>query len=132
MLKVLELMMIKSNLLKMMVTVFKHNEGAVKLFKEVLKYEIDPRSPKDSPYEQFDIEILSRWKNRLIFKSDSQNHFFFPGSMRKRNKIEKKLLKEKLQMKSADKPVQTNLFQPWEEVEDEVNSPGDVIDDKPD
>jgi len=60
MLKVLELMMIKSNLLKMMVTVFKHNEGAVKLFKEVLKYEIDPRSPKDSPYEQFDIEILSR------------------------------------------------------------------------
>ena len=53
-------MMMKSNLLKMMVTVFKHNEGAVKLFKEVLKYEIDARSPKDTPYEQFDFEILSR------------------------------------------------------------------------
>jgi len=60
MLKVLELLMIKSNLLKMKVTVFKHQEGVLKLFKEVLKYELDERSPKDTPYEQFDYEILSR------------------------------------------------------------------------
>ena len=70
MLKVLELMMIKSNLLKMMVTVFKHNEGAVKLFKEVLKYENDARSPKDTPYEQFDYEILSRYNIQNYLPSE--------------------------------------------------------------
>ena len=41
MMKVLELLMIKSDLLKIMLTVFKHNESASKFFKDVLKYEID-------------------------------------------------------------------------------------------
>ena len=40
MMKVLELMMIKSDLLKIMCTVFKHNEVASKFFKETLKYEV--------------------------------------------------------------------------------------------
>ena len=60
MMKVLELMMLKSDLLKIMLTVFKHNDVASKFFKEVLKYEIDETCPYDTVYEQFDYEILSR------------------------------------------------------------------------
>eukprot|EP00092_Neocalanus_flemingeri_P023779 GFUD01025799.1.p1 GENE.GFUD01025799.1~~GFUD01025799.1.p1 ORF type:complete len:234 (+),score=85.57 GFUD01025799.1:49-750(+) len=60
MMKVLELIMIKADLLKIMLTVFKHNEPASKFFKDVLKYEIDETCPYDTVYEQFDYEILSR------------------------------------------------------------------------
>merc|ERR1712110_726581 len=61
MMKVLELMMMKCDLLKIMLTVFKHNDVASKFFKEVLKYDIDETCPYDSVYEQFDYEILSRF-----------------------------------------------------------------------
>ena len=61
MMKVLELMMMKNDLLKIMLTVFKHNDVASKFFKEVLKYEIDETCPYDTVYEQFDYEILSRF-----------------------------------------------------------------------
>ena len=64
MMKVLELQMIKCDLLKIMLTVFKHNEGASKFFKDVLKYEIDETCPYDTVYEQFDYEILSRSNQR--------------------------------------------------------------------
>ena len=60
MMKVLELLMIKCDLLKILLTVFKHNEGASKFFKDILKYEIDETCPYDTVYEQFDYEILSR------------------------------------------------------------------------
>merc|ERR1712203_562104 len=53
MMKVLEL--------KMMLTVFKHNDVATKFFKDVLKYEVDETCPYDTVYEQFDYEILSRF-----------------------------------------------------------------------
>ena len=66
MMKVLELMMLKSDLLKIMLTVFKHNDVASKFFKEVLRYEIDETCPYDTVYEQFDYEILSRY---LYFSS---------------------------------------------------------------
>jgi len=61
MMKVLELMMIKNDLLKIMLTVFKHNDIASSFFKDVLKYEIDETCPYDTVYEQFDYEILSRF-----------------------------------------------------------------------
>merc|ERR1711936_1234598 len=61
MMKVLELMMMKADLLKIMLTVFKHNDVASKFFKEVLKYDIDETCPYDTVYEQFDYEILSRF-----------------------------------------------------------------------
>merc|ERR1719430_473311 len=60
MMKVLELLMMKAGLLKVMLTVFKHNPKAVTFFKEVLNYSIDETSPEDSVEEQFDYEILSR------------------------------------------------------------------------
>ena len=53
-------MMIKNDLLKIMLTVFKHNDIASGFFKNVLKYEIDETCPYDTVYEQFDYEILSR------------------------------------------------------------------------
>merc|ERR1712149_57258 len=56
-----KLMMKKSDMLKIMLTVFKHNDVASKFFKEVLKYEIDETCPYDTVYEQFDYEILSRF-----------------------------------------------------------------------
>ena len=64
MMKVLELLMMKADLLKIMLTVFKHNEPASNFFKDVLKYEIDETCPYDTVYEQFDYEILSRWNPR--------------------------------------------------------------------
>ena len=56
----LEMMMIKSELLKIMLTVFKHNHSANKFFKKTLKYELDETCPIDTVQEQFDYEILSR------------------------------------------------------------------------
>ena len=61
MMKVLELLMIKADLLKIMLTVFKHNQDATTFFKEILKYEVDETCPVDTVYEQFDYEILSRF-----------------------------------------------------------------------
>lgn len=57
MMKVLELIMMKSNLLKIILLVFKHNQVGCKFFKDALKYEIDRTSPSDSD----DYEILSRY-----------------------------------------------------------------------
>ena len=54
-------MMMKNDLLKIMLTVFKHNDIASSFFKDVLKYEIDETCPYDTVYEQFDYEILSRY-----------------------------------------------------------------------
>ena len=71
MMKVLELMMIKNDLLKIMLTVFKHNDIASSFFKDVLKYEIDETCPYDTVYEQFDYEILSRyhiWTTKLLIE----------------------------------------------------------------
>ena len=78
--KVLELLMMKADLLKIMLTVFKHNEPASNFFKDVLKYEIDETCPYDTVYEQFDYEILSRWNPRekkardLVGSSGGQSH----------------------------------------------------------
>ena len=60
MMTALEMMMIKSELLKIMLTVFKHNHSANKFFKKTLKYELDETCPIDTVQEQFDYEILSR------------------------------------------------------------------------
>jgi len=64
MMKVLELMMNKSDLVKIMITVFKHNEEALEFFKTGLKFEVDETSPYNTVYEQFDYEILSRFNPR--------------------------------------------------------------------
>ena len=60
--KVLELVMIKNDLLKIMLIVFKHSEIGKSFFKDVLKYEID-ETFTESVYEQFDYEMLSRYNH---------------------------------------------------------------------
>ena len=61
MMNVLFMMMMKSDLLKIMVSVFKTNAIAMKFFKDVLKYELDETSPDEAAVEEADVEILSRW-----------------------------------------------------------------------
>ena len=52
-------------------------------------------------------------------------NYFFSELMQKKNRIGKKLLIKKLRKMT----VATNLSKEHEELEDEVNHPGDVIDD---
>lgn len=73
MMKMLELMMIKSELVKIMLTVFKHNDGATKFFKNVLRYEVDETSPYNTIYEQFDYEILSRFNPKRKPSDNDEN-----------------------------------------------------------
>ena len=62
----------KSDLLKIMLTVFKHNDVASSFFKDVLKYEIDETCPYDTVYEQFDYEILSRFNAKEKKRRDEE------------------------------------------------------------
>ena len=63
MMNVLFMMMMKSDLLKIMVSVLKTNAIAMKFFKDALKYELDETSPDEAAGEEADVEILSRWLN---------------------------------------------------------------------
>ena len=64
MMNVLFMMMMKSDLLKIMVSVFKTNAIAMKFFKDALKYKLDETSPDEAAGEEADVEILSRWAER--------------------------------------------------------------------
>jgi len=61
MMKVLELLMMKANMLKIMTTIFKREKSNRGLFKDCLKYETDETSPVDSVYDQVEYEIVSRF-----------------------------------------------------------------------
>jgi len=74
MMKVLELIMNKNELVKIMLTVFKHNEAATDFFKKCLKYDIDETCPYNTVYEQFDYEILSRYNPRRKPVENVENH----------------------------------------------------------
>ena len=52
MMNVLFMMMMKSELLKIMVSVFKTNAIAMKFFKDALKYELDETSPDEAAGEE--------------------------------------------------------------------------------
>lgn len=66
MMQVLEMMAFKSDMRKIMCTVFKHNPAAQSFFKSHMKFEIDETCPTDDVYEQFDYEILSKMNKRKI------------------------------------------------------------------
>jgi len=61
MMKVLELLMIKANMLKIMVTIFKREKSNHALWKVCLKFETDETSPGDSVLDQVQYEIVSRY-----------------------------------------------------------------------
>lgn len=73
MMQVLEIMAFKADLRKIMVTIFKHNPGAQKFFKEALKYEIDETCPVDDVYEQYDYQILSKFNRRKLAREEKEN-----------------------------------------------------------
>jgi len=68
MMKVLELLMMKAEMMKIMLTVFKHNEAASTFFKSGLGYSVDETSPVATPQREVDYEILSRVNQRELKK----------------------------------------------------------------
>lgn len=61
MMKVLEMLMIKADMLKLMCTIFKKDKPTVAFFRTALKFEMDETSFVDTIHEQFEYEILCRW-----------------------------------------------------------------------
>ena len=66
MMQVLEILAIKAEMRKIMVSVLKHNPGASSFFKKTMKYDIDENCPDDNEFEQYDYEILSRVNKRKL------------------------------------------------------------------
>ena len=66
MMQVLEILAIKAEMRKIMVTVYKHNPKASSFFKKTMKYDIDENCPDDNEFEQYDYEILSRVNKRKL------------------------------------------------------------------
>jgi len=61
MMKVLEMLMIKADMLKLMCTIFKKDKPESEFFKNALKFELDETSFVDTVHEQFEYEILCRF-----------------------------------------------------------------------
>lgn len=61
MMKILEMLCLKAEMLKLMVTIFKKDRKEVAFFKEALKFEVDKTSFVDTVHEQFEYEILCRY-----------------------------------------------------------------------
>ena len=66
MMTVLELLSIKADMRKIMLTCFKHNPEADKFFKATMRYERDETNLEDDIYEQADYEILSKFNKKKI------------------------------------------------------------------
>jgi len=60
MMKVLEMLTIKADMLKLMCTIFKKDKPMVEFFRTALKFEMDETSFVDTVHEQFEYEILCR------------------------------------------------------------------------
>lgn len=63
MMKLLEMLMLKADMLKIMVTIFKKDPPEVAFFRNALKFETDETSFVDTVHEQFEYEILSRFNH---------------------------------------------------------------------
>jgi GNAT superfamily N-acetyltransferase len=67
MMKALELLMIKADMIKLMVTIFKNDTPEVQFFKHCLKFETDETSPIDDAYDEaYEYEILSRFNLKKL------------------------------------------------------------------
>ncbi|XP_040575593.1 N-alpha-acetyltransferase 40 [Lepeophtheirus salmonis] len=60
----LERLCIQSKMEKIILTVFKQNQGARMFFREVMEFKLDESSPADTSEEHFDYEILSKNTDR--------------------------------------------------------------------
>ena len=81
MMQVLEMLAFKADMRKIMLTVLKHNEPAVKFFKSNLKFEFDETNPeknlewneKYTDVEQKDYEILSKFNKRKLARESMES-----------------------------------------------------------
>ena len=81
MMQVLEMLAFKADMRKIMLTVLKHNESAVKFFKSNLKFEFDETNPekdlewneKYTDVEQKDYEILSKFNKRKLARESMES-----------------------------------------------------------
>jgi len=71
MMQVLELMAFSNHMLKVVLTVFKHNKDGMAFFKSC-KYELDETSPEDNEDEEFDYEILSKF-NKMKLAAEAED-----------------------------------------------------------
>ena len=85
--QVLEMLAFKADMRKIMLTVLKHNDSAVKFFKSLLKFEIDETNPADAvqwnenynDIEQIDYEILSKFNKRKLMREATENMSLQPA-----------------------------------------------------
>jgi len=73
MMQVLELMAFSNHMLKVVLTVFKHNKDGLAFFKSC-KYELDETTPEDDEDtgEEFDYEILSKY-NKIKLAAENED-----------------------------------------------------------
>ena len=74
MMQILDLLAVRADMRKIMVTVFKHNPAAQKFFKEKMKYDLDETCPVDDVYEQYDYQILSKFNKRKLAREASEEN----------------------------------------------------------
>jgi len=72
MLKVLELLMIKANFIKIMATIFKNDKPEYTFFKTALKFDTDETSPVDDVFETFQYEIVSRFNLKKVREMEEE------------------------------------------------------------
>jgi len=72
MMQVLELMAFSNQMLKVVLTVFKHNKDGMAFFKSC-KYEIDETTPEDNDEEEFDYEILSKYNKIKLAEEENED-----------------------------------------------------------
>merc|ERR1712106_1195084 len=75
MMKVLEMLMIKADMLKLMCTIFKKDKPEAEFFKKALKFQMDETSFVDTVHEQFEYEIICRYnqiKKRRIEEEEAE------------------------------------------------------------
>jgi len=73
MMQVLELMAFSNQMLKVVLTVFKHNKDGMSFFKSC-KYELDETSPEDNDEEEFDYEILSKFNKMKLAEEIAEDN----------------------------------------------------------
>jgi len=67
MMKILELLMMKADMIKLMATIFKNDPIELKFFKDCLKFKTDETSPEDDAYDKaLEYEILCRFNLKKL------------------------------------------------------------------
>lgn len=77
MMKVLEMLMIKADMLKIMCTIFKNDISQFEFFVRTLKFEVDETSFMDTVDEQSEFKILSRF-NQIKKRKMQEEGIFQP------------------------------------------------------